>query len=142
MGESISKALKKGGRFHVTFVVLEQQGRVRPEDQATMKVVLEAMPSVGTNYSVVVNQLGQGVMNKIKNEANFKTDFLSALFGELPNPTSSIFFCPRREDLDGLDNQVVKLDPDLLKFLKEGPELIMKPNEAGEVDSSTFDDVK
>merc|ERR1712187_664403 len=100
-----------------------------------------AIPSVGTNYSVIVNQVGPRTMKLFEDPQN-KKNFLACLFGSIPNVTSRVYFNQRNSDLDGYENTVVALDDELLTFLKESPELELKIGEAKEVNAETFEDVK
>ena len=62
-GRAISKGLKNGGAFKVLFFVSERNGRVDPQDAATMKVVLDSAPEIWhpqqgpPKYGVIVNQV-------------------------------------------------------------------------------------
>merc|ERR1712187_368620 len=100
-----------------------------------------AIPSVGTNYSVIVNQVGPRTMKLFEDPKN-KRDFLACLFGNIPNVTSRVYFNQRNSDLDGFENTVVALNDKLLTFLKESPELELNIGEAKEVNADTFEDVK
>merc|ERR1712187_275225 len=100
-----------------------------------------AIPSVGTNYSVIVNQVGPRTMKLFEDPKN-KRNFLACLFGDIPNVTSRVYFNQRNSDLDGFENTVVALDDKLLNFLKESPEHELNIGEAKEVNADTFEDVK
>jgi len=58
-GEAISKLLKQGGICKIFFVVTEEAGRIRPQDTATMKVILDAAPEIGNRYGIIVNKLSK-----------------------------------------------------------------------------------
>ncbi|CAK0834507.1 unnamed protein product [Prorocentrum cordatum] len=138
--ESISRALGKGGKFRVIIVVLQQQGRVRPEDRTTMKLILDAIPEIGTQYTVVVNQCGIGAMKKFEENGEFRKTFLSYLFQGMPNPTDRVFFLPTVTVMDGAEDQIMPLPEHFSKFLDEAPYVELKPGQAKEVNSDTYDD--
>lgn len=56
-GEEIERALKKGGRFCICFVVVADSGRVRPADLETMSIIAKAV-SVPFEYGIIVNKYG------------------------------------------------------------------------------------
>ena len=70
-GRAISEGLRKGGAFKVLFFVSERNGRVDPQDAATMKVVLDSAPEIwqcqgSPKYGVIVNKVeDDGKCNRI-----------------------------------------------------------------------------
>ena len=71
-GKAISEGLRHGGAFKVLFFVSERNGRVDPQDAATMKVVLDSAPEIwcaqgSPKYGVIVNQVeDNGKQSNIK----------------------------------------------------------------------------
>jgi len=83
-GEAISKGLKNGGVFKVLFFVSEKNGRVDPQDAATMKLVLDAAPEIwqdqiSPKYGVIVNQVEDNVMEELEEKEN-RFEFLNTMF--------------------------------------------------------------
>jgi hypothetical protein len=52
----IEKALKKGGLFKIFFVITLESGRIRPDDINTIRLVLGAVSSINSCYSIIINK--------------------------------------------------------------------------------------
>lgn len=59
-GQEIEKAMKKGGLYRLLFVVTLEEGRVRPDDAATLLVILAAIPEE-VQFSIILNKLSPEV---------------------------------------------------------------------------------
>lgn len=72
--DEISKAFQAGGEFKLIFVVLTDAGRVRPADQATIKIILQAIEEVGVDttfkYSIIVNKCGPKMLEGLEKKEN------------------------------------------------------------------------
>ena len=62
--EEITKALRAGGRYKVVFVVNTESGRIRPDDVAMVKLVLESAPEI-TDYGLIFNKISKNLMKQI-----------------------------------------------------------------------------
>ena len=78
-GAAISKVLKEGGPSQVIFVVTEEAGRVRPQDVATMRVVLDAAPEISNSFGIIVNKCTKKKIEFLTDEDNW-LDFVTHLF--------------------------------------------------------------
>lgn len=56
---AITTALRKSGTYQIFFVITLQAGRIRPEDMATIKLVLESCSDIKC-YSIIINKLSKG----------------------------------------------------------------------------------
>ena len=60
----ISEALRQDGKYRLVFVLLLDNGRVRADDLATMKLVLTAIKDPTLKYAVLINQVNSSLMGK------------------------------------------------------------------------------
>jgi len=118
--EEIHKALESGGLFKVFFIVTLESGRVRPDDKATINLVLQAVENIGTNYSIVINKLQPKVLAKLVNEEESRQKLATQLHIGLPK-TKSIFYIPFQSELDAENNKAAQLDKDFLLFVEKAP---------------------
>jgi len=86
----IKSALTSGGIFKIFFVITLEDGRLRPDDKTTMKLVLDAAPEIGSNYSIIINKLLPEIIDTFDDKSQ-REEFLTLLNEDLP-PTSAVFF--------------------------------------------------
>lgn len=56
---NITAALKEGGKFKILFMLTTLSGRVSPEDLTSIKIILDAVPTISENqFGIIVNRLG------------------------------------------------------------------------------------
>ena len=68
-GKAISTALKAGGAYKIVFFINLNAGRPVNEDIATMKVVLDAAPEIGSSFGIIIPKVTKGsAKNLIKDE--------------------------------------------------------------------------
>ena len=58
---AITEALKQNGTYQIFFVITLEAGRFRPEDIATMKLVLQSSRDI-KYYSIIINKLTKGTL--------------------------------------------------------------------------------
>jgi len=139
--KAITEALNAGGRYKIVFIILTTQGRIRTDDQATMKLVLDSVPDIEANqYGVIINQCNKGVMQKIKVSAmDTIKKFQTILFSQLDRATMHMEFLELVPELDGADNALLP-DPSKLKKFMEGlPGIDLKPGHAKAIQHDIFD---
>ena len=86
-GKAIYQALKKDSHYQILFFATEINGRVLQQDTTTIKLILEAAPDIGEDYGIIINMLSKGVLKKIKENRNFKEDFMNILFAGITEST-------------------------------------------------------
>mmetsp|Transcript_41957 Transcript_41957/g.96297 ORF Transcript_41957/g.96297 Transcript_41957/m.96297 type:complete len:565 (-) Transcript_41957:63-1757(-) len=146
--DAITQALRRGGHYKIAFVVTLENGRVRADDLATMKLVLDAAPI--TNYGILVNQVQPKVLDRLLGRNGFKEqaagqlkEILVHLMGTMEGrATPSIHAVPRDMDLDGEDNVVKAVDDGTLEFLCGLQGMEIKPEAVVRVRGEDFDSVK
>mmetsp|Transcript_57679 Transcript_57679/g.137207 ORF Transcript_57679/g.137207 Transcript_57679/m.137207 type:complete len:535 (-) Transcript_57679:178-1782(-) len=145
--DAITQALKRGGHYKIAFVVTLENGRVRADDLATMKLVLDAAPI--TNYGIVVNQVQPKILDRLlgrKGSAKageHLQEILLHLMGTMDDKaTPSIHAVSRDSDLDGEDNVVKPLEGETLEFLCGLQGMEIEPESVVRVRGEDFDDVK
>ena len=118
-GKAICQALKKDGHYQILFFATEINGRVLQQDTTTIKLILEAAPDIGEDYGIIINMLSKGVMKKIKENRNFKEDFMNILFAGITEnrrcPYNRILFLGNLQELEDEDDVLVSSD----RFLNE-----------------------
>ena len=127
--QAISKALKQDGIYQIFFVIKLEAGRIRPEDMATIRLVLDSSKDI-KYYSIIINKLSSKAYDCLAKKDN---DELKTLIGEVTKQIKHIKNLPAvlllKMELDLLDHEdkIVKLD-DLDKFAKEAPCTTVAPD--------------
>lgn len=120
--KAITEALKKNGTYQIFFVTTLESGRIRPEDMATIKLVLDSAPDI-KDYSLIINKLSLVAYNKLIQEDWKQLKILVAEMTELidckENPPT-IFLLKNQFKLHDVENEVIKWD-ELDEFAKEAP---------------------
>ena len=127
--EAITKALKQNGMYQIFFVVTLESGRVRPQDLATIKLVLENAKDI-TYYSLIVNKLTKALYNKLlENEGQKLKEIVTELnFGDENNAEPpSVLLLLREDDLDDAEDVFTKMEA-LNDFVTNAPCMIVVPD--------------
>lgn len=140
--QAITRALKQNGRYLILFMTTLENGRVKPEDIATMKLVLDAAPSI-TSYGIIVNQLGCKEWRELQSNENPRdptqrpAEMVRAmLLKALPRKTSHILYMRSFLCLASQSNRAIRLPPDVLKWVQDVPRVHI---DAGDVQAVQFD---
>jgi len=137
--QEIKIALTNGGLFKIFFVITLEEGRIRPDDKTTMKLVLESAP-IGSLYSIIINKLQPEIIEML-NDPKEKKEFLTLLNEELP-PTSSVYLNSFDSTLSAKKNIIPQLAADFLEFVFNSPMLLISPSTVKEIKSDNFEAVK
>ena len=158
-GKAISQVLKEGGLCKVFFVVTEEAGRVRPQDAATMRLVLDAAPEIGKKFGIIVNKCTKKKIEfffgteESRNRTNFDK-FVAHLFHgiESKNQHGNIVLLERREDLEDEEDKVIPANQingnaygksiGLLKFIDWLPSINLTPGKASDVNTDDIEKIK
>jgi len=106
--DSIRKALradKTDVKAKLIFMMTLEGGRIRPDDTATIKLVLDATPIKSNEYCIVFNK----VTNKVKQDYENNDEFKATLFKALPEnkKTAYLYFNLRSDHLEDTKAQDV-----------------------------------
>ena len=132
--EAITKALRQNGIYQIFFVVTLEAGRVRPQDLATIKLVLENAKDV-TYYSLIVNKLTKKLYKTfLENDRQKLKELVSELnFGRESNvETPAILLVLRDDDLDDADNAFTEIES-LKNFVENAPYMIVVPDHVRDI---------
>ena len=145
-GVAISKVLKEGGPSQIIFVVTEEAGRVRPQDAATMRLVLDAAPEIGSSFGIIVNKCTKKKKEFLKDPDNWLL-FVTHLFHgiEEKNKHENIFLLDRIEDLEDETDAFVTADDidGLVHFMDTRlPVVNLTPNKAKDIKTDELEKLK
>ena len=143
-GEAISQVLKQGGSCKIVFVMTQEAERVRPQDSATMNVVLDAAPEIGNNYGVIVNKCTKKIKKKLDTPEK-RTELVTHLFGNSPYKTDSIYIMERNEELEDEDNKYFPAEnfDGFDKFMAVMvPTINLTPGKADDVKTDEFEEMQ
>jgi len=132
----IRKALQSSGIFKIFFVITLEEGRIRPDDKTTMKLVLDAAP-IGSLYSVIINKLRPKLLQILQDEKQLKT--LKTLLNEQLPGTEHFFLNAYDGDLDSENNKLPKPNPHFYQFVARAPYIVIKPEQVGDIKVSLFE---
>jgi len=136
--QEITLALKSCGYFRIFFVITLEEGRIRPDDMTTMKLVLDAAP-IGCNYSIIVNKLHPKAKEKLL-EGDNRKKLEACLNHNLPG-TSSIYYNENVEGLISQDNVLHQLPTALAQFIASSPVIEILPDEVKDVKDEDYGEV-
>jgi GTP-binding protein EngB required for normal cell division len=145
--QEITKLLKSGeGEYKIMFVVTLQAGRVNPEDNVTMKLVLDAIGQPNgqaPRYGIIVNKLSKVLRGRLNDPTGIEYQrVLATLNVGRDNPTPYILFYPQLEQLEDGENIVHAPQPELLMFLRLLPSVHLEPRDVQDVAPSEYDKLK
>ena len=139
--EAITEALKQNGIYQIFFVVTLESGRVRPQDLATIKIVLEHAKDV-TKYSIIVNKLTKPVFDRLLgNEGQKFKELVAELnYGSGTNAEPpAILLLLREEILEDDDGRYTSIE-DLNVFVRDAPCINVFPDHVQDIPSDdSFD---
>lgn len=137
--KAIAEALKAGGEYKVCFVLLSTQGRVRPDDKSTMKLVLNAVPELGENFGILLNQCSRKFMQGMQEPGDKLDKFISYLFSGMDRRTSKIWSAPVIEDLQDEDDAVAEIPFHVRQFIDSLPTVQLTEGKAKGIDHDGYD---
>lgn len=89
--KEISKGLKLEGRYKLIMIVKEEDGRVVEQDKTTLKLILDAIPTIKDNeFGLVVNKISEEMMINYRTDPSWKEELVTKLFAGLPKKTEHI----------------------------------------------------
>lgn len=91
-----------------------EAGRVRPDDKATMKLVLKAAPQIKSNYAIVVNKVPKETLLQLTDK---RKKLLGILTKGFPKRTKFIWLCENYPDLNDKNNALVTVASELVDFI-------------------------
>jgi len=135
----IEKALKKGGVYRIFFVVTLESGRIKPDDKATMKLVLEAAAQIKNNsFSIIVNKVSPQICQLMKDVQQFTT-MRTKLNANLPSQTDKIFYNANDPGLVDADDQLPSLSAEFSQFVRTAPEIEVAEDQVKPIQWDQFD---
>lgn len=137
-GEEITKALKLDATYKIIFLFTLEGGRVRPEDKATMDLILKCAP-IGENYGVVLNKMSKTVLQKLADSDAEREAILASLFVGV-EPSIWIYYNQYDPDLDDLDDVVKALPEELVEWMTNCvPTVTIKKEEVKPIGEDNFE---
>ena len=138
---NITAALKEGGKFKILFMLTTLSGRVSPEDVTSMKVILDAVPTISENqFGIIVNRLGTAEYEGLRRSKQNFADFLKPIWAGLNTITVKITLLKEDEALAGSENHV-KTFPDLEELVMSVPTIEIEPCTVRDVESRNYQEV-
>jgi len=134
----------KGGQIKIIFFVMQDSGRLRTEDSASMKLILESVPEIQKNYGVIVNKIPSEFykeLDKNKNVIRLTTQLFYGIKDEFKTP--NILFVESIDKLRSARNMLVgtdEIDKHLSEFLNESvPFATISPDFTKKISINRFD---
>ena len=127
--KAITMALKQNGIYQIFFVVTLESGRVRPQDLATIKIVLENATDI-TYYSIIVNKLSKALHNTFcengdKEGKQLVTELNVGIKTSAQPP--GILLILRKDELDDVANAFAEIEG-LKDFVEHAPCMNVVPH--------------
>lgn len=142
--KAITEALKRDGNYQIFFVITLEAGRIRPEDMATIKLVLESASDI-KHYSIIINKLSKVALDcLIKDNAEQLTILVAEMIEQFncKKDPPTVLLLKNQFDLHDAEDKVIKWD-ELDEFAKEAPCMIVRPASVVDIsgDPSSFEKV-
>lgn len=142
----IETGLKQGGAYRIFVIVRQHEGRVVDEDKTTLKLILDALPTLRDNqFGILVNQVPPKMMKKF-GDAEWHTKFLNTLMSGLSKTTKHVRMIARVEELEAEPNSWFPADsPQLAQassLLKEIPSAVIEVDDVKQVNTNDWDEEK
>jgi len=138
--KEITKALKQNGMYKLIFVVTAEALCVRPEDVATINIVLDTIKTEkGYNvpYGIIVNKISSKSLNVLKkDEAKMKV--FQDCFNQ-KHCTTQFHFYLENEALEDEDDKLHTPTPELLHFLAALNYLDINPSKVSNIKPQLFE---
>lgn len=139
--KEISYAFRRGGKIKLIFVSTLEAGRLRSTDLATMRIIVEAIQSVGVDpakqFSIIINKCEPEVLELLENKKNramLEVPLNSAA------PAGRIAYMPYRDYAAGKHNVLVTTDSNVYKeFLRTAPAFDMSRNKSFAINANGFE---
>lgn len=131
----ITKALRQGGKFKVIFMMTLESGRVRPADEAVIKLVLESAPEI-THCGIIVNKLGRERVRMYMKEPSLKEALRELLLVGVPQDRHDgvrVHFMQDNDTLKDKDNVVITLGSADFEFVRTLPACHVTPEKVDTV---------
>ena len=140
-----SNLLKEGGVCKLLFVVnvlsTNYGAWIAPEDNATMRLILEAAPEIGNRFGVIVNNCPEKEIYTLSNSETLVRRLFSRIKKE--NQNDSIMFLKQNPNLEDKENVLLdgtELDS-LNRFLQDDvPWVELTPDKCKDVQADKFED--
>ena len=127
--QEIDLAFLMEGSFTLLFVITLEAGNVRPDDIATMRLVLEATHLKTDEFSVIVNKISPPILKCIDTDEGFRNLLHMIINSTLPEKTNFIHYFPHIKELANAKDQKLPLTDALYQFLESCPSAaIIKPD--------------
>ena len=143
-GEALKSVFHRGGPMKILFFVTQQSGRIVVQDIATMKLVLESVPDIGSNYGIVVNKIPQQVMEQLSNLESTQ-NFILSLFTGIKDEFkhNHVLLVPVNKKMESTDNVLLdaqEIHPSLRQFLNlKVPEVNITPGKFDKINVDEFE---
>jgi len=139
--KAISDALKTGGSYKICFPVVLQQGRARPEDELTVRLVIEAAPDISDRYGIIFNQCSKEEMRLSEEDEEWRREVVEVFLSGIPSKTTHVHFMAKDDKLDGKANVIQELPRSTKIFLQALPIVRLKPDVAKDISPDGFDEL-
>lgn len=141
--KEISLALQDSSRLKLIFVCTLEDGRVRPSDLTTIRIILQAIKNANVDttngYSVIINKCNDREMELLESPRN--QDKVRASFVTVQR-LEHIGFFPRLAAAAGVDDYLLDNAEVYSRFVDSAPILRIPEPEKVKVDATGFDKIK
>ena len=140
--KAITKALKQNGRYQIFFVVTLESGRIRSQDLATIKLVLENAKDI-TSFSLIINKLTKIMQSKIlENDGELLKKLVTEIsFGcESDTDPCAVLLLLRNDNLDDSENTFAVME-ELNEFVNKAGDVEVRPSSVQDIPVDDFDKI-
>lgn len=142
----LSRALSLNGHCKLVFVCTLEDGRIRPSDMTTLRLIIDAVRNTGANpngrYAIIINKVPLSIMTMAEQCTRIKDDLILT-FSTIA-PVRHIQLFPLIESASGISD--VQLHGEeafqYRRFIQVAPLLLLPSVQPAFVDASAFNDTR
>lgn len=134
---AITAAMKKGGQFKIIFIIQLIEGRMRPEDITTMKLVLDSAPI--PDYGIIFNKLEDEHYDALTKNENNAYDLVIGSMADVSPKTVYHHFMKRQSRIAGKKNVVPEIDTEMKNFILRVPLVCIDSSQVKEISLDKFE---
>merc|ERR1712137_1191518 len=148
VAQAIEQAFRThdGENFRVVFVLTLEDGRCKPDDLATINLVLSAVPAIGGNYGIIINKASPRVKRELEEDGRKLEELRNTMFchgADSILPTDKLFFLQNDLQLYDEDDALMQ-DPSRISALLDFVDSLqpIRIRTVGDIQSAKYDELK
>lgn len=139
--KQIETAMKMNGRYKIIFPIFLQAGRLLPQDQTLIKLILDAAPI--DKYAILVNKLPKKTCQMLKQDPTERKHLMKTLFNGagFKFETEYVYFNEKVDAWEDEKDVVPPMDQSLKNFIDSVPAVLINEKNVTEIKVDEYDEL-